>query len=162
MLSFIVTWVILALFYVALSGYEELAEPIPLFWFFVSVTGVSALSHKHLTFDGSLPRWPGRLVRLPRYAVWLMWEIAKANWDVILRVIGVRPLGPRMFRYRPGPRSAWADTTLANSITLTPGTVTVEVEPDGAYIIHAISPEGVEGVLSRDMERQVQRLDGEG
>ena len=90
MASFAVTWIILALFWIALSGPEELigwathdghvglGELVPLFWAVVSVTGIAALSHRHLTFDGSLPRWPGRMLRLPRYLVYLMWEILKA------------------------------------------------------------------------------------
>lgn len=162
MASFAVTWVILAVFWIALSGYEELAQPLMAFFFLASVTLVAALSHKHLTFEGSLRRWPGRLLRLPRYAVYLVWEIFKANWDVLLRVIGLRPIQPRVFRYRPAPGTLFDDVTLANSITLTPGTVVLDVEADGAFIIHAISPEGMDGVLGRDMERQVDRLDGGG
>lgn len=160
--SFALTWFLLALFWIGLSGPQELLQPLPAFMAFVSVTLVSAASHRHLTQEGALGPWRGRLWRMPRYLVYLTWEILKANWDMALRILAVRPIEPRVFRYRPGMGSDFGHTVLANSITLTPGTVVVDEEEDGTLVIHAISREAEEGVTGLDMERQVRRLDGEG
>jgi multicomponent Na+:H+ antiporter subunit E len=47
----------------------------------------------------------------------------------------------------------------ANSITLTPGTISIDVEPDGQILVHAISREGTEGLEGGDMDRRVTVLE---
>lgn len=52
-------------------------------------------------------------------------------------------------------------TVLANSITLTPGTVTMNVTDDGVYEIHALTDDAAEGIRAGDMQRRVARLFGQ-
>ncbi len=156
-MRFVVTWLVLAAFWTALSGYFD---PIHLTFGFVSVTLVSALSSRYFAEGTSVRREARGLAGLVAYAPWLFWQILLANFDVLLRVLGLRPLAPRMVRFKPHLETDLGRVTLANSITLTPGTVTVEVEEDGTFIVHAISPEAADGVLDGRMAERVRALEG--
>jgi multicomponent Na+:H+ antiporter subunit E len=57
-------------------------------------------------------------------------------------------------RFKTGLKSDFAKVTLANSITLTPGTITMNVDNDEFYI-HAISDKAALGVIESDMEQRV-------
>jgi len=154
---FVLTWIILAGFWVLLSGHFDV---IHLTWGFVAVTLISAVSARHLFGDGPLRPGAGRVVRLFLYVPWLLWQIVLANVDVFLRVVGVRPVAPRMVRFRPSLETEFGRTAFANSITLTPGTVTVEVEDDGAFLVHAIAPEAEDALLAGEMEKRVRGVEG--
>jgi multicomponent Na+:H+ antiporter subunit E len=150
------TWIVLAAFWIGLSGYFD---AIHLIFGAVSVTIVSALSHKHLVTGAGQGEGLGRAIRTIYYIPWLLWQVALANIDVFLRVIGVRSIDPRMIRIKVDLESEYGLTLLANSITLTPGTVTVDIEEDGTLLVHALAPEAAEGVLSRVMERRVREVE---
>ena len=94
-----------------------------------------------------------------RYWLWLAWEIAKADWYVAKYVF--RPLSslsPTLFRAPATQKSALGQAIYANSITLTPGTVTVDIEP-GFVVVHAITQEAASGVQEGDMDRRVRELE---
>lgn len=98
--------------------------------------------------------------RLAMYAPWLLWQVVLSNWDVLRRVWSVQmPIDPRMAKVPYSTRAGFVTTTYANSITLTPGTVTVTVgEHD--MLIHCLTKEGEDSLLEGDMERHVKRLEG--
>ena len=79
-----------------------------------------------------------RAPRLLVYMAWLMGEIVKANVAVIMRVAGVRhSIDPAMVEIRTTTRTSLGKALFANSITLTPGTVIVDV--DGKVLkVHAL------------------------
>lgn len=92
---------------------------------------------------------------LPRvlwYVSWLLGEIVRSNLAVARIVLDPRlPIDPVVVRLRPPVRGALAVTTLANSITLTPGTITLDAE-DGELTVHALTPDGldeIEAVMAR-------------
>jgi len=98
---------------------------------------------------------PHRWFLLLAYAVGpLFFAMARANLDVAWRVITGR-IRPGIVRFDPGLRTELGRTVLANSITLTPGTLTVEVNDNtGVFYVHWInvtnekpSPEEVCGEL---------------
>ena len=96
------------------------------------------------------------------YLPWLGLEIVKANIQVLQLVLGPRSLlRPRLVRYRPRLKSEVALVTFANSITLTPGTVTVDVEEDGTFIVHAIDAATAAGLESGEMEARIAAVFGE-
>ena len=100
---------------------------------------------------------------LPRallYAPWLLWEIAKANFDVARIVLSPKmPVSPRLIDCESTQHSDLGRTIYANSITLTPGTVTVAM--DGSrFKVHALTREAAEGVLTGEMDRHVTRVEG--
>lgn len=90
-----------------------------------------------------------------RYWPWLAWEIVKSAWDVTRLIVSPRlPISPTLIRVRPTQQSDVGRVIYANSITLTPGTLTVLAE-DGEFLIHAITRAGADGVASGDMDRRV-------
>ena len=97
--------------------------------------------------------------RLPGYMAWLTYQIFVANVHVLrlaLHPRGLREVKPRIVRFETKLKTEFARWVFANSITLTPGTVTVKVEGDDFYI-HAISRYSALG-LEGSMEARIQRI----
>ena len=94
------------------------------------------------------------LLFLFRYVPLLLWEILKANLDVALRVIRPgMPIHPGIVSVRTSLISDIGLTCLANSITLTPGTMTVDVDRNkGLLFIHWID------VQTRDTEEATRMI----
>jgi multicomponent Na+:H+ antiporter subunit E len=73
------------------------------------------------------------------YCIWLLKEIALANWAVTKVILSPRmPIRQNLFSIPHSQQGDMASTIFANSITLTPGTITVETEP-GYFLVHALS-----------------------
>lgn len=103
----------------------------------------------------------GMLLRLPRYLVWLVIEIVKANLDVVRRVWRPRthPISPVMGRLPLSQRTRLGKTIYANSITVTPGTVAIEVSDD-AVLVHALTESAYADLAGGDMDRRVTWAEG--
>jgi len=94
------------------------------------------------------------------YWPWLLWEIAKSAWDVTKRILHpALPISPVLVRLKAGQHSDVGRVIYANSITLTPGTITMELEGDD-ILVHALTREGAESLLGGDMDRRVTRFEG--
>ena len=94
------------------------------------------------------------------YWPWLVKEICKSGWQVSRIILHPRlPISPTLVRVRPSQKTIVGLVTHANSITLTPGTVTVELER-GEFLVHALTREGASGVLDSEMDRRVARMEG--
>lgn len=102
----------------------------------------------HLTFK-VLMYWP-----------WLLWEIIKANIDVTKRVLGFADISPTMVRIKATQKTDLGIVIFANSITLTPGTISIDVDEEGYILVHALSRDGTEGLEGGDMDRRVTELEG--
>ena len=157
-MRFILIWIVLAAFWIGLSGFFDV---IHLTWGFVAVTLVAAVTAATPREGDSVLSEGRKILRLFAYVPWLLWQIVLANVDVMLRVLGVRPVEPRVVRFRPPVKSDFGKVALANSITLTPGTVTIDVEEDGAFLVHAIAEPAVEGLLDGRMVEHVRQVEGE-
>ena len=109
--------------------------------------------------DDDLPNL-GLLFRFTAYLPWIFGEIAKANIDVIKRILNSQlPISPTLIRVRCSQKSDLGRVIFANSITLTPGTVSIRVEND--YIeVHALSRETAEELASGVMDRRVSQVEG--
>jgi multicomponent Na+:H+ antiporter subunit E len=123
-----------------------------------------ALFSQRLTPPRTDAPFPFRLVfRLPLYGAWLMWEIVKANFWVLYLVFHPRmmeKIDPRLITFKSRLTSRAALTVFANSITLTPGTITVSVNERGDFLVHAIDGKSADG-LPGDMERKIAETFGE-
>lgn len=96
------------------------------------------------------------------YWPWLAVEIVKSNLDVARTILSSPAAAdPSVFRVKAGQGDELGRVTYANSITLTPGTVTMEVDPDGWLTIHALNRSSREGLEGGEMDRRVSRLMGE-
>ena len=98
--------------------------------------------------------------RAATYWLWLFWEIVKANYDVAKRSFGLAPISPTMVRVKATQKTDLGLVIFANSITLTPGTISIEVNR-GEILVHALSVDGAEGLLTGDMDRRATGVEGE-
>jgi multicomponent Na+:H+ antiporter subunit E len=136
-----------------------------LFWLLLSShptpldLGLGVLAAGVVTFLNQRSQALGDLLRAgPRlllYVPWLLGQIVLANLEVVRLVLHPRlPIDPVIVRFTAPLSSDLALTALGNSITLTPGTVTLDVE-SGTFTVHALTPEGATAVLSGVMTRRV-------
>ena len=96
------------------------------------------------------------------YFPWLIVEIVKANIQVARLIIDPKlPIGPRVILVKASQRSDLGHVIYANSITLTPGTVSVDVR-GGEILVHAIDEAAAAGVESGDMDRLATAMEGAG
>ncbi len=124
-----------------------------------SIVGVTAMAARM--------RQPGHIdpylfmLRTLTYVPWLIWEIVKANIDVAKLVVARElDIHPRLIRAHASQKSITAQVVYANSITLTPGTVSLDLR-DGQILVHALTRESAEGVLTGEMDRRVAALEGD-
>ncbi len=96
--------------------------------------------------------WPATL-----YWCWLLVEILKSGWTVVRIIVDPKlPISPTLVRFKPGQTTPVGLVTHANSITLTPGTITVMAEPD-EFLIHGLTRDSAAGVVDSKMDRLVSR-----
>ncbi len=99
--------------------------------------------------------------RILVYLPWLFIEIVKSNIDVIIRLSRPNPVfSPTLIRTMPLQRTDLAKVIYGNSITLTPGTFSIDIDHEHGILVHAFSKEGAEGVMSDDMNRRCAGLEG--
>ncbi len=157
MLNFIILFALLAGFWLLLSGHWHndlllalgLASSLFAAWIGVRLNQAS-------------PAGPGPilLTRLPTYLVWLTREVVKANIDVVKRIWQpqTHPISPSMRRLPTLQQTAIGKTIYANSITLTPGTVAIEVtETD--VLVHALARDALDDLAAGEMDRRVHRVE---
>jgi multicomponent Na+:H+ antiporter subunit E len=94
------------------------------------------------------------------YYPWLIWEIVKSAWAVTKIILHPRlPISPTMTVVRASQKTSAGVATYANSITLTPGTITVGV--DGNQLtVHALTRDAAIELEEGGMDRRVSRLEG--
>ena len=93
--------------------------------------------------------------RMVKYLVWLLSEIAKANWNVTKIILArEKPKKQHLFSIPYTQKSDLAQVIFANSITLTAGTITVETEP-GRFIVHALAYSDDDPAALADMDARV-------
>lgn len=101
--------------------------------------------------------------RFLAYIPWLLLEIVKANFWLLYLVFHPRmmdKINPHVIKFDSRLKSTMSRVTFANSITLTPGTITAYVDVDGRYTVHAIDNKSAEG-LPGEMEEKVAKTFGE-
>ncbi|MDH5599662.1 MAG: Na+/H+ antiporter subunit E [Gammaproteobacteria bacterium] len=90
-----------------------------------------------------------------RYNLYLFKEILIANIDVIKRILSPSvAISPQVTELPASQHSDLSKVIYANSITLTPGTVTLELS-GGKLKVHALSHEGIEDLEQGNMAKQV-------
>ena len=144
----------LTLFWVLLSGHYTM---LILSLGFLSVLIVVWFVRRMDRVDGEVGVLPMR-PRLLYYLLWLMWQVVLSNIDLVRRILDpALPIRPTWQRLDIKVTSTPAKTLYANSITLTPGTLTTDVGDDH-FMVHSLSPEGIEDLRKGEMEREIQRL----
>jgi multicomponent Na+:H+ antiporter subunit E len=150
----IVTSCIMFLFWILLSGFFDAFHLIS----GVICCGIVALISHDLLVKGKDEKILAKSIRLLLYIPWELWQIVLANIDVAYRVLHPKmPIDPGVIEFETSLRSDFALVTLANSITLTPGTITILVEPErGKFLVHAIDKEPGDALLvDQTMQKKV-------
>jgi multicomponent Na+:H+ antiporter subunit E len=146
----------LMLVWLLLSGHFDMA--LISYGVLSSVLVVALMAHLRMLDAEALPAHLG--IRPFLYLPWLLKEIVISNIAVARVILDPRlPIRPRLLRVRASQRSDVAQVIYANSITLTPGTVTLDVR-NGELLVHALTEESAEGLLSGEMDRRVAWLEG--
>ena len=101
------------------------------------------------------------VARLPAYLVWLCGEIVKSNYTTAKLILRGH-CDPEIFCVTATQKTAAGLVTYANSITLTPGTVTMDIDEsasEGQFLVHALHADFGDDVRSNDMDRRVTALE---
>lgn len=159
--GFCLTFIILFGFWLLLSGR---LDPVHLGLGVGCSLLVALFSHDLLIRDSQgILRRLLILIRFIPFLGWLVWQIIIANIDVARRVVDPKlPLSPGIIKLSSRLKGDVAQTTLATSITLTPGTMTVDIVGNDFYV-HCLAIEDEQKILEieREFARQVERLFGD-
>ena len=96
--------------------------------------------------------------RLLNYLIWLFKEILKANLSTAKVIINGK-VEPEIFTVKTSQVTDVAKVTYANSITLTPGTVTTKIQK-GVFEVHALNSDFGHDVRTNEMDKKVTWLEG--
>ncbi|MCF6248211.1 MAG: Na+/H+ antiporter subunit E [Desulfobacula sp.] len=157
--SFLITFVLLFLSWLVLSGKFE---PL-LLWLGAISSFFVAYYFYDLLFPDLESNYAGISFRFICYVPWLIWEIIKANFHLLYLAFHPRMkdlIDPHIITFKTNLKSDIAITTLANSITLTPGTITVTATSDGVFKVHAIDRPSAEALPGTMLEK-VAKVFGE-
>ena len=98
-------------------------------------------------------------LKLPGYLLWLVVEIIKSNIDVVKLIWQPKPaISPTVFKLKASQKSDVCKVLYANSITLTPGTITLEIQDD-EFEVHALTRATAEALEEGEMDRRVRSLE---
>ena len=150
---------VLACIWVLLSG---ILSPLLLGFGLASSLAVAWLAARADRRDGEPVPFALRIGRLARYLIWLAWEIVKSNVDVSRRILSPGlPIAPAVRWLPASQRSELGRVVYADSITLTPGTLSIDLR-DGWVEVHALNEESLDALeRGLDMDGRVSRLEPE-
>ncbi len=98
--------------------------------------------------------------RIIRYVVVLVIEIVKANFAVVHLILSEEEeVEPALVTFRADLKTAAGRSALANAITLTPGTITVQLE-DNVYTVHCLDEtlaEGIDESIFAEMMKEIEK-----
>lgn len=119
---------------------------------------VACASRLEVLDDESVPvhLLPG----LIRYVPWLIGQVIRSNLDVARRIVSPElPIHPSVIKVDAAHHTEVGRVTYANSITLTPGTISLDVSAE-TIEVHALTEDAANDLMSGEMARQVQRAEG--
>lgn len=156
----VATFVVMLAFWVVMSG---MFDGFHLSLGVLCCALVAFFSHDLLFFGGNRRSWVRGVVGLIFYFPWLLWEILLANLHVTYIVLHPRMMeliDPQLIRFKTKLKKPISQVTLAQSITLTPGTITVDIRED-EFIIYALTKEAAEGCPGPMEDRIAKALEDE-
>ena len=156
LIGFSVTFIALFIFWLIISGEFNL---FPISLGVISSALVAYISHD-LFFTRTTEaksRFP-EVARFIKYIPWLAWQIVLGNIHVVYLVLHPRmPIDPEIVIFKTKLKKDISLTALANSITLTPGTITVDIK-EGEYYVHALSKKATRDLLGGEMGERVVHI----
>jgi multicomponent Na+:H+ antiporter subunit E len=124
---------------------------------------IASFSYKTFSEYGLKFFYPKRIYYIFKYLVVFLIALVKANFDVARRVIDPKlPINPGIVEYKTQLTDNAAKVILADSITLTPGTLTVDIRGDKLYIhwIDVVSkdPEVIYSEIGENFEKVLKEI----
>jgi multicomponent Na+:H+ antiporter subunit E len=152
------TLAVLSALWLALSGYFQ---ALLISFGILSCVLVAWLGARMDRTDGEHHFGLVRPLATIRYLGWLTLEVIKSNLDVSRRILSPRlPISPTVVWVPASQKSEIGLVVFANSITLTPGTVSIDIQ-EGEIEVHALSKEGADALLEGEMNRRVRSIEWE-
>jgi multicomponent Na+:H+ antiporter subunit E len=150
-------FVLLFIFWIILNG--AISLEIALFGVGICLI-VKLFTYKTTRLNSSIERKAiKKLYRIMEYLFILIIEVYKANIDIIKLVLSPKPeIKPTLKYITTDLKSRVARVALANSITLTPGTITVSMNDD-ELLIHAIHASNLDGMEESIFVEKLRRLE---
>ncbi len=148
------TFVIMLVFWVVMSGMFDA------FHFSLGVICCLLVAYfsSDLLFPAPAQPWLRELIGMFAYFPWLLWQIILANFQVaylILHPQMLEKIDPHLFRFTSKLTRPIAKVAMAQSITLTPGTITVNIHED-QFAVYALTREAAES-LPGEMEQRIAK-----
>ncbi len=157
-MRFLLTAIIMFIFWISLSGEFSV---ILILSGVISSLLVSYWSHDLLLGNANIKLEIVRIIRFLKYLPWLFVQIVISNIDLAYRTLHPKmPINPRVISFKNEYKTELGMVTLANSITLTPGTVTINVDKD-EFIVHAITEDSAKALNSGEMQARIKKIEGE-
>jgi len=155
-MRYIITFIILYLHWIIWSGKLDAFH---LSLGFISCSLVTYVSHDLLFRRKSFsPKDITEVIRFFQYIPWLLYQIVLANLHVTSLVLNPRmPIDPKIVRFKTKLTKDIALVTFANSITLTPGTITADIR-EGDFYVHALDRKVADDLMSGEMEKKVAHV----
>lgn len=156
-LAFVLTFVLMFGLWIVLSGKFE---PLLLVLGLISSALVAWTSAQLLFQQPDLGQYVKDSFRFTAYVPWLIYQIVLANFHVLKLVLHPRMMeliDPQLITFQTDLKKDISLVTMANSITLTPGTITASVTADGYFKVHAIDQACAEP-LPGEMGERVKKI----
>ena len=154
---FIFTFIIAFAFWIILSGKFD---PFHISLGIIACAIVAFVSGDLLIASTNTKSMPRQWLGFIRYLPWILYQVFLANIHVLKLVFHPRMMtliDPKIIRFKSCLNNEMALFIFANSITLTPGTITVSVSMDGDFRVHAIDKASSEPLPGK-MEAKVARI----
>jgi len=158
MLRFIVTCLALFPLWMGLSGHFSIDYSRILYFGFFSCLLVAWITHRMGIAENYL-KYPIFIIRSITYIPYMIKEVIVSNIDMAKIILSPSlPIEPTIFRTKAPFQSDLGLVTYANSITLTPGTVSIDT-PEGEIEVHSINKAMADGVSEGQMRERVLKLE---
>ncbi|ODS25119.1 hypothetical protein AB835_00175 [Candidatus Endobugula sertula] len=147
----------LVLLWILLSG---MFEPMLLILGFISVLLVCFFAYQMRVLVHRGQSIYFRPLHIIRYWCWLVVEIFKSNWGVTKRVFNpLLPIKPVLKAIPAKQKTELGRVIYANSITLTPGTVAINIAKSGEILVHALHEDSIRELEMGHMDEKVCELE---
>ena len=155
----IIQTVLLTAFWLIMSGHYDLMH---ISFGIFSVILVLLINHsirRHIyTLGEHSDALKLSLVRLTYYIPWLLWQIVVASLHVAYVVLHPKcPVDPALLRFKTRLGNSSSKVILGNSITLTPGTITLDIQRD-EFLVHSLMDISSTGIIDGTMPGEVAKL----
>ena len=104
---------------------------------------------------------PVKILLFMKFIFIMLIEILKSNWQVAKIVLSPSlPISPSFVKVQKTFKKDFDKVIFGNSVTLTPGTLTVDIDEEG-FLVHALTKEAAEGLKDNIIEKSIRELEDE-